>query len=136
MAHGAPWIYNTWEPFERGINRDITLQLIKVAGDMGMDIFTIDDGWQQEYGENTVDPKAFPGGLDSIREAVEARGMRLGLWIPMAAIGLKTPDYEHHPEWAALDQSGKPKLTSTMGGSKVVMCLAVTVSGRGRGPNQ
>jgi alpha-galactosidase len=91
---------------------------------MGMDIFTIDDGWQQEYGENTVDPKAFPGGLDSIREAVEARGMRLGLWIPMAAIGLKTPDYVQHPEWAALDQSGKPKLTSTMAGSKVVMCLA------------
>ena len=124
LAHGAPWIYNTWEPFERGINRDITLQLVKVAGDMGMDIFTIDDGWQQEYGENTVDPKAFPGGLDSIREAVEARGMRLGLWIPMAAIGLKTPDYVQHPEWAALDQSGKPKLTSTMAGSKVVMCLA------------
>lgn len=124
VAHGAPWIYNTWEPFERSINRDITLQLVKVAGDMGMDIFTIDDGWQQEYGENTVDPKAFPGGLDSIREAVEARGMRLGLWIPMAAIGVKTPDYVHHPEWAALDQSGKPKLTSTMAGSKVVMCLA------------
>jgi alpha-galactosidase len=124
VAHGAPWIYNTWEPFERSINLNTTLQLIKVAGDMGMDIFTIDDGWQQEYGENTVDPKAFPGGLDSIREAVEARGMRLGLWIPMAAIGLKTPDYMHHPEWAALDQSGKPKLTSTMAGSKVVMCLA------------
>jgi alpha-galactosidase len=124
VAHGAPWIYNTWEPFERGINRDITLQLVKVAGDMGMDIFTIDDGWQQEYGENMVDPKAFPGGLDSIREAVEARGMRLGLWIPMAAIGLKTPDYVQHPEWAALDQSGKPKLTFTMAGSKVVMCLA------------
>jgi alpha-galactosidase len=124
LAHGAPWIYNTWEPFERGINRDITLQLVKVAGDMGMDIFTIDDGWQQDYGENTVDPKAFPGGLDSIREAVEARGMRLGLWIPMAAIGLKTTDYVRHPEWAALDQSGRPKLTSTMAGSKVVMCLA------------
>jgi alpha-galactosidase len=124
VAHGAPWIYNTWEPFERGINRDITLQLVKVAGDMGMDIFTIDDGWQQEYGENTVDPKAFPGGLDPIREAVEARGMRLGLWIPMAAIGLKTPDYVQHPEWAALDQLGKPKLTFTMAGSKVVMCLA------------
>jgi alpha-galactosidase len=124
VASGAPWIYNTWEPFERSINRDTTLQLIKVAGDMGMDIFTIDDGWQKEYGENTVDPTAFPGGLDSIREAVEARGMRLGLWIPLAAIGLKTPDYVHHPQWAALDQSGKPKLTSTMAGSKIVMCLA------------
>src|SRR6202167_1903995 len=124
VARGAPWIYNTWEPFERGINRDITMQLIDVAGIMGMDIFTIDDGWQKEYGENTVDPTSFPGGLEPIRKAVEAKGMRLGLWIPLAAIGLNTPDYLHHPDWAALDQSGKPKLTSTMAGSKVVMCLA------------
>lgn len=123
-ARGAPWIYNTWEPFERSINRATTLELIDVAGRMGMDIFTIDDGWQQEYGENTVDPTAFPGGLDAIQKAVEAKGMRLGLWIPLAAIGQKTADYINHPDWAALDQSGKPKLTSTMGGSKVVMCLA------------
>jgi alpha-galactosidase len=123
-AQGAPWIYNTWEPFERSINRATTLELIDVAGFMGMDIFTIDDGWQKEYGENTVDPAAFPGGLDAIQKAVEAKGMRLGLWIPLAAIGQKTADYVNHPEWASLDQSGKPKFTSTMGGSKVVMCLA------------
>jgi alpha-galactosidase len=123
-ARGAPWIYNTWEPFERSINRETTLQLIDVAGKMGMDIFTIDDGWQQEYGENTVDPTAFPGGLDAIQKAVEAKGMRLGLWIPLASIGQKTADYVNHPDWASLDQAGKPKFTSTMGGSKVVMCLA------------
>jgi alpha-galactosidase len=123
-ARGAPWIYNTWEPFERAINRATSLQLIDIAGFMGMDIFTIDDGWQKEYGENTVDPTAFPGGLDAIQKAVEAKGMRLGLWIPLAAIGQKTADYVNHPEWASLDQSGKPKFTSTMAGSKVVMCLA------------
>ena len=121
---GAPWIYNTWEPFERGINRDTTLQLIDVAGAMGLDIFTIDDGWQKEYGENTVDPVAFPGGLASIREAVEAKGMRLGLWIPLAAIGPNTAEYVKHPDWASLDQAGQPKRTWTMAGSKVVMCLA------------
>jgi alpha-galactosidase len=121
---GAPWIYNTWEPFQRKINRDTTLELIKVAGDIGIDIFTIDDGWQREYGENEVDPVAFPGGLDSIREAVERKGMRLGLWIPLAAIGTGTADYTKHPDWAALDQSGNRKLTDTAAGSKVVMCLA------------
>jgi alpha-galactosidase len=122
--HGAPWIYNTWEPFQRSINRATTLQLIDVAGAMGMDIFTIDDGWQQEYGDNAVDPTSFPSGLDDIRKTVEAKGMRLGLWIPLAAIGLKTADYVNHPDWASLDEAGKPKLTSTMAGSKVVMCLA------------
>ncbi len=123
-AQGAPWIYNTWEPFERGINRDTVLQLLDVAANMGIDIFTIDDGWQQEYGENDVNLASFPGGLKPIQEAIEAKGMRLGLWVPLAAVGTTTADYRNHPEWAALDQQGRQKITSTAAGPKVVMCLA------------
>jgi alpha-galactosidase len=89
---------------------------------MGMQIFTIDDGWQQEYGDNKVNPAAFPGGLKPILEAVEARGIRLGLWVPMAAIGKETADYKR--EWAALDQQGEPKTTGTAAGEKAVMCMA------------
>ena len=121
---GPPWIYNTWEPFERGINRDTTLALIDAAAAMGMDIFTIDDGWQLDYGENTVNTAAFPGGLEPILAALEPHGMRLGLWIPMAAIGTSTAVYRDHPEWAALDQDGKPKMTGTAAGQKAVMCMA------------
>ncbi|HVU48783.1 MAG TPA: alpha-galactosidase [Terracidiphilus sp.] len=123
-AQGPPWIYNTWEPFTRSINHDIAMELIEAAGAMGMDIFTIDDGWQQEYGENAVNLTAFPGGLEPILSAVESRGMRLGLWIPMAAIGTDTAVYREHPEWAALDQDGKPKFTGTAAGTKAVMCMA------------
>ncbi len=119
---GPPWIYNTWEPFERGINHKIALELIDAAGAMGMDVFTIDDGWQQDYGDNAVNLTAFPGGLDPILKAVEDRGMRLGLWIPIAAIAKTTADYR--PEWAALDQQGNAKTTGTMAGQMAVMCLA------------
>lgn len=121
---GPPWIYNTWEPFERGINHDIVMELLEAASAMGMDIFTIDDGWQQEYGENAVNLTSFPGGLKSIQDAVEEKGMRLGLWIPLAAIGKSTAEYRAHPEWASLDRDGNAKTTSTMGGEKVVMCMA------------
>jgi alpha-galactosidase len=123
-AQGPPWIYNTWEPFQRSIDRDIALELIDVAGAMGIDVFTIDDGWQQEYGDNAVDRTSFPGGLQPILDAVQAKGMRLGLWMPMAAIGTTTAEYRSHPEWASLDMEGKTKLTQTMGGDKAVMCLA------------
>src|SRR5271157_4008503 len=123
-AEGAPWIYNTWEPFERRLNRDTVLKLLDVASNIGIDIFTIDDGWQQEYGENDVNLTSFPGGLKPIQEAIEAKGMRLGLWIPLAAIGTSTADYRNHSEWAALDQQGKQKITNTAAGPKVVMCLA------------
>jgi len=91
---------------------------------MGMDVFTIDDGWQQEYGDNAINLASFPGGLKPIQDAVRAKGMRLGLWMPMAAIGMNTPDYRNHPEWASLDIDGKTKVTGTMGGTKAVMCLA------------
>jgi alpha-galactosidase len=121
---GPPWIYNTWEPFERGINQQISMELIDAAGAMGMDIFTIDDGWQQEYGDNAVNLTAFPGGLNPILQAVEAKGMRLGLWIPAAAIGRSTTDYKTHPEWASKDLDGNTKTTGTMAGEKVVMCMA------------
>jgi alpha-galactosidase len=123
-AQGAPWIYNTWEPFQRSLTRDLVLSLIDAAGNMGMDVFTIDDGWQEEYGDNAVNLKAFPGGLKLIQDAVEKRGMRLGLWVPMAAIGTSTEEYRAHPEWSAIDLEGKQKTTGTMAGQKVVMCLA------------
>lgn len=121
---GPPWIYNTWEPFERGINQQISMELIEAAGTIGMDVFTIDDGWQQEYGDNAVSPTAFPDGLDPIIKAVESKGMRLGLWIPPAAIGMSTDVYRAHPDWAALDLEGNTKTTWTMAGQKAVMCMA------------
>ncbi|HEY2469737.1 MAG TPA: alpha-galactosidase [Terracidiphilus sp.] len=121
---GPPWIYNTWEPFQRTINHNLALELIDAAGDVGFDIFTIDDGWQQEYGDNVVNTTAFPGGLDPMIQVVEDKGMRLGLWIPIASIGSSTKVYREHPDWAALDQDGKPKITGTAAGPKAVMCMA------------
>jgi alpha-galactosidase len=60
-ALGAPWIYNTWEPFERGINEKTVMELIEAAGAMGMDVFTIDDGWQLELRREHGEPGELPG---------------------------------------------------------------------------
>lgn len=120
---GAPWIYNTWIPFRRTINQSIVHQLVDIASNIGIDIFTIDDGWEKEYGENTVNRDAFPDGLDPIRRAVEAKGMRLGLWMPLAVVGKDTAAYKQHPEWAAMGRDGRPKMTGPAG-QDVVMCLA------------
>jgi alpha-galactosidase len=100
------------------------MELIDAAGSMGFDIFTIDDGWQQDYGENAVSLTSFSQGLKPIQDAVEAAGMRLRLWIPVAAISTSASDYHNHPEWAATDRDGKIKTTSTMAGEMAVMCMA------------
>ena len=106
------------------INKDITMDLIAAAGRMGMDVFTIDDGWQSDYGDNAINRQRFPDGLEEIQAAVEGRGMRLGLWVPLAAISTNTAAYREHPEWVCKDMHGKTKFTRTMDGSDAVMCLA------------
>jgi alpha-galactosidase len=123
-SYQPPWIYNTWEPFERGITKEITLDLIAAASRMGLDVFTIDDGWELTYGENTINRQLFPEGLDEIQSAVEQQGMRLGLWVPLAAISQDTAVYREHPEWVIKDRNGNPKISEFEdGGGNAVMCL-------------
>ena len=54
-----------------------------------MDIFTIDDGWQQEYGENTVDPTAFPGGLDPYEQPWKPKACVWDYGFPWRPSGLR-----------------------------------------------
>jgi alpha-galactosidase len=123
-GYQPPWIYNTWEPFTRGVNAAIVRDLVPIAGRMGLDIFTIDDGWQKEYGENRVNTQAFPNGLDEVGLLMGQNHERLGLWVPLAAVGTNTAVYREHPEWVCRDAHGQPKFTGTAAGSRAVMCLA------------
>lgn len=120
----AVWHYNTWDPFGTQINADTVMQLIPIAGQMGFEIFTIDDGWQARYGDNAVSEARFPAGLDGILQAVETHGMRLGLWASLAALDRDLAD---SPELQALqcrDAHGEIKRTMTAMGEQTVMCLA------------
>ena len=118
------WLYNTWEPFLRGINEQTVKDLAQAAGTMGLDIFTIDDGWQAEYGSNDFDSTRFPAGFRGVKSTLDANHLRLGLWVPLAAISTETSEYRSHPEWVCRDQSGAAKFTGTAAGSRAVMCLA------------
>jgi alpha-galactosidase len=123
-AYQAPWMYNTWEHFFRNIDQGLLQALIPVAGQMGLEIFTIDDGWQARLGETGVRLSHFPDGLDPLRQEVEAAGMRLGLWAALAVVDPESQVYREHPEWQAIDRHGRPRQTFTMSGMQMVMCLA------------
>jgi alpha-galactosidase len=119
----APWIYNTWEPFTRSIDEQKLKGLAPVARQMGIDIFTIDDGWQTEYGANDVDTGRFPGGFSGIHDILSKNNLKLGLWVPLAAVSTNAPPYKDHPEWVCRDSKGNPKFTGTASGQRAVMCL-------------
>ena len=118
-----PWIYNTWEPFLRNIDEKTVAALAPVAKEMGLSVFTIDDGWQAEYGSNEINLKNFPGGFAGIHSILEKNKLKLGLWVPLAAISTNTNEYRAHPEWVCRDENGNPKFTQTASGTSAVMCL-------------
>jgi alpha-galactosidase len=117
------WLYNTWEPFLRNINSETVKQLAPIASRMGLDVFTIDDGWQSGYGSNEDNRIAFPEGVDGVRKLLDREHMGLGLWVPLAAVGTQTGAYHEHPEWACQDANHQPKITNTAAGPQGVMCL-------------
>jgi hypothetical protein len=52
--------------------------LIDAAAAMGVDVFTIDDGWQQEYGDNGVNLTSFPRRLATDPGCSESQGHAAG----------------------------------------------------------
>src|ERR1017187_6568448 len=123
-SYQPPWFYNTWEPFYQDYNHKIVSESIPVASQLGFDVFTLDTGWSENYGENEVNPKKFPKGFDDIRATLESKGMRLGLWEPLVVMGPQSRVVREHPEWIIRDLDGNEKTATFPGPNDVVMCLA------------
>ena len=115
------WIYNTWEPWHSNINAAMVKTLIAKAATDGFTLLTLDDGWEQTYGENVVNRDRFPQGLEPIFAQADSLGMKHGLWAPVALINQKASAYVQHPDWVCRDENGQPRLSQGLG---VVMCLA------------
>lgn len=78
---------NTWGPANpmgaQFTSEEFVLKEIAAAGDLGIDVVQIDDGWQKSGGgpgARDFRPK-YEGGWESIRAAAEKAGVRLGLWV-------------------------------------------------------
>ena len=102
------FVYNTWEPFYKGINDKLVMELAKAAADAGMKEFVIDDGWQDSYGDWGIDLKKFPDGLKPVFDYIKSLGMKPGLWVSIGSASPESKVFKAHPEWFVLDKNGKP----------------------------
>lgn len=107
--------YNTW-----GMQRDMQpnmreafteeriIKEIEMAGEMGMDIFIMDDGWQQAFGDWTANRERLPNGLRPLIDKIKERGMIPGIWLSLLGVDPSTDTAKEHPEWIILDKDGVP----------------------------
>ncbi len=83
--------YNSWnrqerakhwegKPYLADMTEERMLLEIGIAARMGLDVFVLDTGWYEKTGDWRTSRARFPRGLDPVKAALDANGMRLGLW--------------------------------------------------------
>ena len=101
-----PVTLNVWEAVY--FDHDLTklTALAKVAGEIGVERFVLDDGWFGSRRDDTsglgdwkVSADVWPNGLSPLIDAVKANGMEFGLWFEGEMVNPDSDLYREHPDW-------------------------------------
>jgi hypothetical protein len=93
-------IANTW-----GYGSDIEevglRTFIDRAAAIGVEVVTIDEGWETRIGEWTSHPARFPSGVRATVDSIHGKGMAAGLWLAFGNVDPASPIAQAHPDWLA-----------------------------------
>lgn len=102
-----PVLYNSWEATGFNVNCEAQTRLAKIAAQIGVELFVMDDGWfgerngeQAGLGDWFVNPEKFPNGLGELVDNVNELGMDFGLWVEPEMVNPDSKLYREHPDWA------------------------------------
>jgi alpha-galactosidase len=102
-----PILYNSWEATEFDISCEQQTQLAKIASQIGVELFVMDDGWfgkrnndRAGLGDWFVNKEKFPNGLDELIDNINALGMDFGLWVEPEMVNPDSDLFRAHPDWA------------------------------------
>ena len=108
--------YNTWgmqrtqkEPQLRDVlTYEKIFEEITYAAQLGVDLFVLDDGWEEAQGIWTPNKKRLPEGLAPIKKELEKYNMKLGVWFSPMGIDSTTLRYKQHKNWVIKDSENNP----------------------------
>ncbi|MBT7926611.1 MAG: alpha-galactosidase [Micrococcales bacterium] len=101
-----PLTLNVWEAvyFDHDLAR--LTELAKVAEEIGVERFVLDDGWfgsrrddTKGLGDWVVSDEVWPEGLDPLVDVVKKHGMEFGLWFEGEMVNPDSDLYREHPDW-------------------------------------
>ncbi len=122
-----PILLNTWEATYFRFDEDRLLAIARAAHSLGIELFVLDDGWFGQRDDDTsslgdwwADRTKLPGGIERLARAVEAIGLRFGLWIEPEMVSMRSRLFSEHPDWAI----GVPARPRTEGRNQYVLDMA------------
>lgn len=122
-----PVIYNSWYATGFNINEGQQIELAKVAKEIGIEMFVIDDGWfkgrindKGGLGDWVVDSEKFPNGLNPMIKIINDLGLDFGIWVEPEMVNRNSDLYRKHPDWV-LHFKNRPR---TEGRNQLILNLA------------
>lgn len=122
-----PVIYNSWYATGFDVNEQQQLAIAKVAKEIGVEMFVIDDGWfkgrvndRGGLGDWTVDKNKFPNGLNPLIKQINDMGMDFGIWVEPEMVNPNSDLYRSHPDWIFYF----PNRPKTLGRNQAMLNLA------------
>jgi hypothetical protein len=108
--------YNTWglqredkhKPLREILTYDRIYEEIERAAQLGVDVFVLDDGWENKQGEWFPNQERFPNGLQPIKDRLDAHGIKMGLWFSPMGIDASAKRYKDHFNWVIKDSENNP----------------------------
>lgn len=101
-----PVLYNSWYATTYGVKEDQQVEMAKIAAEVGVEYFVIDDGWYKArtnkdtgLGDWEADKIKFPNGLGSMIKRINDLGMKFGIWVEPESVNLISDVYKQHPDW-------------------------------------
>lgn len=110
--------YNTWG-MQRELNKkgydlreclteERLFQEIDYAAQMNIELFVLDDGWEEALGVWTSNQKRFPNKLAPFVERIRHHNMIPGIWLSPMAIDSLSERYRQYPRWVIRRSDGIP----------------------------
>jgi len=110
--------YNTWA-MQRELNKkghdlrevfteERILREIDYAAQMNIELFVLDDGWEEALGVWTPHQKRLPNKLTPLVNRMKDHNMIPGIWLSPMAIDSLSERYRQYPEWIIRRSNGVP----------------------------
>lgn len=103
-------LLNNWEATYFDFNEEKLGTIIKSAGEMGFELFLLDDGWfgnkyprnndDAALGDWQVNTKKLPHGIPWLVRTCQENHLKFGIWIEPEMVSPRSELYEKHPDWA------------------------------------
>lgn len=102
--------WTSWYQYYTGITEAIVQENLAafVKHRVPIDLFQIDDGYQQAVGDWLTPDATFPSGMQAAAAAIHAAGYRAGLWLAPFICERDSAVFRQHPDWVCRGTDGKP----------------------------